>query len=116
MKTNILMEEHAPIISQEEQLKYLKLAQQNNILIKSNIKLIMHSLNKKNLPKNYEYEDLVSIGAIGLYKAIITFDIASNIKFSTHAIKCIDNSIYNHFNSSTNSGTPSILLHPPVID
>ena len=30
MKTNILMEEHAPIISQEEQLKYLKLAQQNN--------------------------------------------------------------------------------------
>ena len=29
MKTNILMEEHAPIISQEEQIKYLKLAQQN---------------------------------------------------------------------------------------
>ena len=86
MKTNILMEEHAPTISQEEQIKYLKLAQQNNkeaqeILIKSNIKLIMHSLNKKTLPKNYEYEDLVSIGAIGLYKAIVTFDIASNIKF-----------------------------------
>ena len=57
MKTNILMEEHAPIISQEEQIKYLKLAQQNNkeaqeILIKSNIKLIMHSLNKKTLSKN----------------------------------------------------------------
>ena len=29
MKTNNLMEEHAPIISQEEQIKYLKLAQQN---------------------------------------------------------------------------------------
>lgn len=121
MKTNILMEEHAPIISQEEQLKYLKLAQQNNkeaqeILIKSNIKLIMHSLNKKTLSKNYEYEDLVSIGAIGLYKAIVTFDITSNIKFSTYAIKCIDNSIYNYFKSSTKSVTPSIFLDAPVED
>ena len=30
MKTNILMEEHAPTISQDDQIKYLKLAQQNN--------------------------------------------------------------------------------------
>lgn len=121
MKTNILMEEHAPTISQEEQIKYLKLAQQNNkeaqeILIKSNIKLIMHSLNKKTLSKNYEYEDLVSIGAIGLYKAIMNFDITSNIKFSTFAIKCIDNSIYNHFKSTTKSITPSIFLDAPVDD
>lgn len=121
MKTNILMEEHAPTISQDDQIKYLKLAQQNNkeaqeILIKSNIKLIMHSLNKKNLPKNYEYEDLVSVGAIGLYKAIMNFDITSNIKFSTFAIKCIDNSIYDYFKKSIKSVTPSIFLDAPVDD
>lgn len=121
MKTNILMEEHAPTISHDEQIKYLKLAQQNNkeaqeILIKSNIKLIMHSLNKKNLSKNYEYEDLVSVGAIGLYKAIMNFDITSNIKFSTFAIKCIDNSIYDYFKKSTKSITPSIFLDAPVDD
>ena len=76
----------------------------------------MHSLNKKNLPKNYEYEDLVSVGAIGLYKAIMNFDITSNIKFSTFAIKCIDNSIYDYFKKSTKSITPSIFLDAPVDD
>ena len=93
------MEEHAPTISQDDQIKYLKLAQQNNkeaqeILIKSNIKLIMH----------------------GLYKAIMNFDITSNIKFSTFAIKCIDNSIYDYFKKSTKSITPSIFLDAPVDD
>ena len=42
-------------------------------------------------------EDLISIGTIGLIKAINTFDPAKNIKLATYASRCIENEILMYF-------------------
>ena len=43
--------------------------------------------------KEYDKKDLVSIGNVGLMKAITTFDTSKKVEFSTYAIRCIDNEI-----------------------
>ena len=44
-----------------------------------------------------EYDDLVSIGTIGLIKAAITFDSSKKFTFATYASKCIKNEIFQHY-------------------
>ncbi|MGN0683483.1 MAG: sigma factor [Oscillospiraceae bacterium] len=62
-------------------------------------KLIVHNLRlvayivKKNYPDAREPDDLVSIGTIGLIRAVETFDYNKGNQFSTYASKCIDKSI-----------------------
>ena len=62
-------------------------------LIKHNIRLVLYEVTNKFRKVNYDKKDLVSIGNVGLMKAINTFDISKNIEFSSYAIKCIDNEI-----------------------
>lgn len=66
-----------------------------NIIITSNIKLVISRVIKKYGNTFYEKQDLVSIGIIALINAIDSFDINKNIKFSTYATWCIDNYIFN---------------------
>ena len=71
----------------------------NNGDIKARNKLIEHNLRlvvflaKKYDNTMYDLEDLVSIGSIGLIKAIETYKIDKNIKLATYASRCIDNEI-----------------------
>ncbi|EKC64203.1 sporulation sigma factor SigK [human gut metagenome] len=46
------------------------------------------------LVKNTEYEDLLSVGNIGLIKATATYDASANNTFGTYAKKCIENEFY----------------------
>ena len=64
-----------------------------NELVLHNLCLVKHIM-KLNF-KNYEYdkEDIFYTGIIGLIKAIQTFDLEKNIKFSTYAGRCIMNEI-----------------------
>lgn len=62
-------------------------------LIESNIKLVIFIVNKYFDNSESEKEDLVSIGIIGLMKAIDHFDYTKKTKFSTFALKCIKNEI-----------------------
>lgn len=64
-----------------------------DIIINSNIRLVIRIVNKKYLKTPYEMKDLVSIGILGLIKAVDTFDIDKSIKFSSYASKCIENEI-----------------------
>ncbi len=64
-----------------------------NILIEHNIRLVIYEVKSKFNLINYDKKDLVSIGNIGLIKAVNTFDNSKGIKFSTYATKCIDNEI-----------------------
>ena len=61
-------------------------------IIKSNIRLVRH-IAKQYSTEGYDFEDLVSIGIIGLIKAVDTYDVTKNIKFSTYSSRCISNEI-----------------------
>ena len=63
-----------------------------NILIERNMRLVAH-VAKKYAAEGREMDDLISIGTIGLIKAVNTFDPEKNNKLATYAAKCIDNEI-----------------------
>ena len=62
-------------------------------IIYSNIKLVLNQVNNKFNTVEYDKEELISIGLVGLIKGVQTFNIEKNYKFSTYAIRCIDNEI-----------------------
>lgn len=63
-----------------------------SVLIERNLRLVVYIARKfENTGMNIE--DLVSVGTIGLIKAVSTFDPAKNIKLATYASKCIENEI-----------------------
>ena len=84
-------------LSKEAEEFYLVMAQDGDIMAKD--KLVEHNLRLVVfLAKKYEnvkvdLEDLVSIGTIGLIKAINTYSMDKNIKLATYASRCIDNEI-----------------------
>ena len=68
-------------------------------LIEHNLRLVAHII-KKYYGKQGEQDDLVSIGTIGLIKAIDTFDTGKNIRLSSYASRCIENEILMHFHAA----------------
>lgn len=61
-------------------------------LIKHNLRLVAHVI-KKYYQCSIENEDLMSIGTIGLIKAVQSFSQDKNVRFSTYASKCIENEV-----------------------
>ena len=70
-----------------------------NKLVEHNLRLVAHII-KKYYSTTNDNEDLVSIGTIGLIKAINTFDIDKNIRLSSYASRCIENEILMYFRST----------------
>lgn len=88
-------------LSPEEELEAFKLAREGNEdarqkLILHNLRLVSHIV-RKYYSTSPDSEDLVSIGVIGLVKAIDTFKIDSGTKFATYAARCIQNEILMNF-------------------
>lgn len=74
------------------------------LLIERNLRLVSHIV-KKYYSKTNDTDDLISIGTIGLIKAIDSFDADKNIRLATYAGRCIENEILMHFrNIRKNSG------------
>ena len=63
-----------------------------DVLIERNMRLVAHSSKKYN-GDGRDLDDLISIGTIGLIKAVRTFDPEKNSKLATYAAKCIENEI-----------------------
>lgn len=63
-----------------------------NILIEKNLRLVAHIV-KKYASSCKDSEDLISIGTIGLIKAVSSYNSSKNVKLATYAAKCIDNEI-----------------------
>lgn len=61
-----------------------------HILIERNLRLVAHIV-KKYQPPPEEMEDLLSIGTIGLMKAVVTFDPEKSARLATYAARCIEN-------------------------
>lgn len=86
----------APLTSSEEidVLEKLKSGDETvrKTLVERNLRLVVY-IAKKFENTNCNIEDLISIGTIGLMKAINTFDVSKNIKLATYASRCIENEI-----------------------
>ena len=70
-------------------------------LVLHNMRLVAH-VAKKYVSSEEEQEDLISIGTIGLIKAINTYQPAKNIKLATYASRCIENEILMHLRKTAN--------------
>lgn len=84
-------------LSQEEESYYLELAkggnlEARNILVEYNLRLVAHIV-KKYQTGNRSTEDMISIGTIGLIKAINTYDTSKGSKLVTYASRCIENEL-----------------------
>ena len=85
-----------PLSTKEEQL-YLTLCHEGvkearDILIERNQRLVAHIVKKYNTNEK-DTDDLISIGTIGLIKAIDTFDMTKGIRLATYASRCIENEL-----------------------
>ena len=88
-------------LSESEEEKYLQLARKGdinarNVLVEHNLRLVAHIV-KKYYGTGFEQDDLVSVGTIGLIKAINTFKADKKIKLSSYASRCIENEILMYF-------------------
>ena len=61
-----------------------------DILIERNLRLVAHIAKKYNFA---DFEDLISVGTIGLIKAILTFNPGKGTRLATYASRCIDNTM-----------------------
>ena len=62
-------------------------------IVEHNIRLVLYEVTNRFKSVEYDRKDLVSVGNVGLMKAILTFDRSRNVEFATYAIRCIDNEI-----------------------
>lgn len=84
-------------LSQEEERHYLTLCRQGDIearntLVEYNLRLVAHIV-KKYQTAERNTEDLISIGTIGLIKAVNTYDIGKGNRLATYASRCIENEL-----------------------
>ena len=89
-----------PLTEQEEQI-YVEKSQQGDAeargkLIEHNLRLVAHIAKKYTSP-GASQDDLISIGTIGLIKAVNTFQPDKKIRLATYASRCIENEILMHF-------------------
>ena len=84
-------------LSDEEEVEYILKAScgdesAQNVLIEHNLRLVVY-ICKKFENTGIDLEDLISVGTIGLIKAVSSFKIDKNIKLATYASRCIENEI-----------------------
>lgn len=89
-----------PPLSSKEENDILEKLMNNDesvkkILVERNLRLVVY-IAKKFENTSVGLEDLISIGTIGLVKAINTYDVRKNIKLATYASRCIENEILMH--------------------
>ncbi|MGX8834768.1 RNA polymerase sporulation sigma factor SigK [Amedibacillus sp. YH-ame10] len=105
-----------PLDKQDEE-KFIELLSKNdeearNKLIEHNLRLVAHIVKKYDFKKE-QTEDLISIGTIGLIKAIDSFKPEKGHKLTTYASKCIENEILMYLRSSKNY-FQNVSLNEPI--
>lgn len=108
-----------PLSEKEEQqhLERLKNGEEKarNVLIERNLRLVAHIV-KKFDNTGEDVDDLISIGTIGLIKAINTFDQSKKIRLATYAARCIENEILMHLRSTRRTRSEVSLYDPIGVD
>ena len=109
-----------PPLSKEEEQKIMDELQNGiednrELLIIHNLRLVVY-IAKKFENKTTSTEDLVSIGTIGLMKAVKTFNPEKNIKLATYASRCIENEILMHLRKVNNIKSEMSFDEPLSVD
>ncbi len=108
-----------PLSEKEEQIYLERLKngseEAKNVLIERNLRLVAHIV-KKFDNSGEEVDDLISIGTIGLIKAINTFDQGKKTRLATYAARCIENEILMHFRSTRRIRAEVSLYDPIGVD
>lgn len=105
-----------PLSPEEEKKNLLKMAEGDeearNLLIEHNLRLVAHIV-KKFENTGEDTEDLISIGTIGLIKAIESYSFGKGTKLATYAARCIENEILMHLRALRKT-RKDISLHDPI--
>lgn len=108
-----------PLLPEEEALMIDQLEENNpevkRTLIEHNLRLVVY-IAKKFDNTGIGVEDLISIGTIGLIKAINTFKSDKNIKLATYASRCIENEILMHLRRSARTKVEVSIDEPLNVD
>lgn len=105
-----------PLTAKEER-EYLERFQNGdmkarNKLIEHNLRLVAHII-KKYYSSQSDQDDLVSIGTIGLIKAVNTFDSNKGIRLSSYAARCIENEVLMFFRNGKKSAQ-DVSMNEPI--
>ncbi|MCI9235342.1 MAG: RNA polymerase sporulation sigma factor SigK [Anaerotruncus sp.] len=80
-------------------------------LIEHNLRLVAHII-KKYYSTFKDQDDLISIGTIGLIKAVSTFKPEKSVRFATYASRCIENEVLMHFRNKKKSAQDVYISDP----
>ena len=105
-----------PLSKKDEEDCFIKMSQGDkaakNKLIEHNLRLVAHIV-KKYAQTPAEQDELISIGTIGLIKAVSSFDYSKGAKFATYASRCIENEVLMSFRAAKKSAE-DIYINEPV--
>ncbi|GIN89701.1 RNA polymerase sigma factor [Siminovitchia terrae] len=105
-----------PLSSEDEKKYLMRMAEGDeearNILIEHNLRLVAHIV-KKFENTGEDSEDLISIGTIGLIKAIESYSFGKGTKLATYAARCIENEILMHLRALKKT-RKDVSLHDPI--
>ena len=111
-----------PLNEKEEKIYLERLkdgdVEAKRVLVERNLRLVAHIVKKysSNYQNSKEMDDLISIGTIGLRKAIDSFDTNKGIRLATYAAKCIDNEILMFFRNTKKTKGEVFLQDPIGVD
>ncbi|MBR4973898.1 MAG: RNA polymerase sporulation sigma factor SigK [Clostridia bacterium] len=105
-----------PPLSEKKENELLEKSQNGdenarNKLIEHNLRLVAHIV-KKYYATGAEQDDLISIGTIGLIKAVSTFKSDKNIRLATYAARCIENEILMFFRNQKKTSQDVFISDP----
>jgi len=104
-----------PLSEEEEHIYLEKLAQGDEkakeVLIERNLRLVAHII-KKFENSGDDFDDLISIGTIGLIKAVNTFNATKSSRLATYASRCIENEILMYMRSKKKKRSEMSLYEP----
>ena len=107
-------------LDEKEEAKYLELLKSGDknakgVLIERNLRLVAHIVKKYQIP-NKDIDELISIGTVGLIKAIDSFDASKGTRLATYASRCIENEILMLFRSNKKQKGETFLHDPIGVD
>lgn len=107
-------------LSAGEEKEYLERCKEGDqsardMLIEHNMRLVAHVVKKYQCP-DYETEDLLSVGTIGLIKAVNTFNADKGSKLATYAARCVENEVLMKLRSNKKLAREVSLYEPIGVD
>ena len=105
-----------PLDAKEEESLFVQFRagsrQARNLLIEHNLRLVAHIVKKYTQPER-DNEDLLSIGTVGLIKAVDSCDDSKGIRLGTYAARCIENELLMHFRAGKKTAK-EVYLYDPI--